>query len=218
MIKERLKRTTCTVAFLGMAFGASAQEADSGNRAIALGDSTQTTASQAIPDGAAFGSVMEYQGYDGGWGRELNFRYKYVLVDFDNLSGETNSTITENSGWNIIAGGNYRQWFGKWFYVEGSAGLDYFHRTIETRVAYSTTRAPPNNFGASGSATKYTYQKDKNGEFGLFVNPRVGVKLFNFKSGGSMGLTASYRRDFLKFKFKKANTTDYFTVGIAFNG
>lgn len=57
-------------------------------------------------------------------------------------------------------------------------------------------------------------EEEKNGEFGLFLTPRLGVKLFNI-GGDYLSLVGGYRWDFNEFKFKKEYTRDYFTIGLS---
>lgn len=206
-----LKRMALLAIGLGLHLGMNAQE-----NLTALADTTGTKSTQQ-PTGSSGGGLLEYLGIDNGFGMGLNFRIKYVMVGYGYTSGKTDTYITENNGWNISAGGDYQHWLGKWFYVEGAAGLGYFHGKTKTREESGEER-----YYSQGSYhTRPTYETKthKNGEVGLFINPRIGIKLFNSKKGnGSWALTASYRWNFLKFKFKKGYINDYFTVGLAFNG
>ena len=54
------------------------------------------------------------------------------------------------------------------------------------------------------------WDETSDGNFGLFVTPRVGLVL-----GKSIALTAGYEWNFLDFKFDKEHRSDYFTVGLS---
>lgn len=212
-----LKRVALLATGLGLSLGINAQNNLLGSTG-AITNKTDTTGISAPqqPKEQLNSFIAEYVGIDGGWGYGMSIRLKHVMVGYDFLFGETNSTVTENNAWNISAGGNYRHWLGKRFFMEGTAGLGYFHNTLEYKVASGTETYYI--FGKPYSRTKYTSEKNKNGEIGLFINPRIGIKLFNFtKAGLSCALTVSYRWNFLKFKFKKEYTQDYFTVGLSLN-
>ena len=76
-------------------------------------------------------------------------------------------------------------------YIEGSAGVQYTHAKMQLK----------------GEDAK------SDGNFGLFVTPKVGVKLFTWDET-IWGVQAGYRWDFAEFKFSKEYTADYFTIGI----
>ena len=57
--------------------------------------------------------------------------------------------------------------------------------------------------------SKTTDDKASDSNLGLFITPRLGIKLFN-----NCTLVAGYRWDIDEFKFKKEYTVDYFTLGL----
>lgn len=135
------------------------------------------------------GITFEYAGYDGGWGMGFTMNILHVELGYQLLDGETNEYLKTNEGWKVGLGGSYRYWFNKYIWVQGSVGVLYAHSTIEYDGA----------------------DKEKEGNFGLYANPRIGLNIYS-----GICITASYRWDFNKFKFSKDYTDDYFTVGLAF--
>ncbi len=154
------------------------------------------------------GAGIEYVALKEGFGLNYNAVVKHVLVDFSFGFGKTESPIIGNFSYNIGLGGNYRHWIGNVFYVEGRAGVAYYHSKIEmTEKTYLRTDTTPSGMRID----KYDYSTKvlKNGDFGLFVSPRIGVKLFN-----GLAISAGYRWNFLDFKFKEGYISDYFSVGV----
>lgn len=130
----------------------------------------------------------------GGFG--FNLIVDNFLINFKTIMGDTDSYVTKNESWGIGLGGNRRYWLTKFFFVEGQAGVEYVHTSLEYKVDKNKTT------------------KDSNGDLGLFVTPRIGIKLGKFL-GSQIGIVAGYRCDFAKFKFNKEYTSDYFTVGFS---
>ena len=126
------------------------------------------------------GFGAEYQGIDGGFGMGFNLIYNHVMVGFSWLWGDTNDTVTKNDGWRVSLGYNYRYWLGKAVFIEGTAGFEYCHVSTEykTQSTSGTRNSIPLAQQLSGSnRPKTEIRKDSNGDFGLFLYPRVGVKL-----------------------------------------
>ena len=69
----------------------------------------------------------------------------------------------------------------------------------------------PNCFGSF--EVEYGEDKESDGNLGLFVTPKIGLRLFTWDEI-DWGIQAGYRWDFQEFKFSKAYTADYFTIGI----
>lgn len=137
------------------------------------------------------GAGIDYQSIENGYGIGLNFAFKYLLVDLS--FGSADNDYIDVSSWSAGIGGQYRYWFNKWLYIEGRAGVQYLHATAKVKEGD---------------------EKESNGDFGLFLTPRLGVKLFKLGSD-YLSLVGGYRWDFNKFKFKKEYTSDYFTIGLS---
>lgn len=137
------------------------------------------------------GVSVEYQAIENSFAAGFNIVYNHFALCLSMMEGDTNSYVTKNSGWRAGLGYNYRYWLNKSIYVEGTAGVQYSHSKIEYQ----------DEEGESG------------GNLGLFATPKVGVKLFTW-GDYTWGIQAGYRWDFNKFKFSKAYTADYFTIGI----
>lgn len=155
---------------------------------------------------------VDYLGLDGGSGLGLNLSVGHVVLTGGLTFGDKPEGITENEGWNIGLGYGYRYWLGKSLFVEGQVGAAYYHGTIKYRYVSDTQ----GHYGVSGryyTTNTYATEKETSSEFGAFLTPRVGLKLFKFKDQ-KIGLVAGYRWDFVKFKFDKEHTADYFTIGI----
>lgn len=188
--------------------------------AILLGVSVSVAAQEKIEEKNASqteipGNIVvdaEYQAIDGGSGYGLNIscggKNGGLVLKGAITSGKTNSDITKNEGWNIGIGYGYRYWFNKMFFVEGQAGVGYYHGTVEMRYEDGVNDHYSVALGHY-TTTKYSKKKDSNGEFGCFFQPRIGV---NIAKG--YGLFAGYNWDFIKFKFNKDYTSDYFSVGM----
>lgn len=137
------------------------------------------------------GISIEYQAIENAFAAGFNIVYNHVAFCLSMVEGDTNSYVTKNSGWRAGLGYNQRYWLNKFLYVEGTAGVEYSHSKVEYK----------DEDGESG------------GNIGLFVTPKIGVKLFNWDDT-DWGIQAGYRWDFNEFKFSKAYTADYFTIGI----
>ncbi len=137
------------------------------------------------------GAGIDYQSIENGYGIGLNFAFKYLLVDLS--FGSADNDYIDVSSWSAGIGGQYRYWFNKWLYIEGRAGVQYLHATAKVKEGD---------------------EKESNGDFGLFLTPLLGVKLFKLGSD-YLSLVGGYRWDFNKFKFKKEYTSDYFTIGLS---
>ena len=137
------------------------------------------------------GTGVDYMAIEEGFGIGLNFAFDYLLIDLS--FGSADNDYIDVSTWSAGLGGQYRYWFNKWLYIEGRAGVQYLHATAKIK---------------GGD------EEEKNVEFGLFLTPRLGVKLFNI-GGDYLSLVGGYRWDFNEFKFKKDYTRDYFTIGLS---
>lgn len=142
------------------------------------------------------GFDLSYLAVENGFGLGFSMIFNYVVVNFSGIIGDTDKYITKNNAWRAGIGGNYRYWFVNFLYAEGQAGVEYSHASIEYKI------------------DKNNKEKDSDGNVGLFVTPRIGLKLFKLWDI-DWGITAGYRWDFNKFKFDKDHTDKYFTIGIS---
>lgn len=137
------------------------------------------------------GGGIDYMGVDDGYGIGINYALNYFLLDFNYVSQEND--YLESSCYTIGLGGQYRYWFNKILFIEGRAGLYYRYGTVELKLEE---------------------EKESDGNLGMFITPRVGLRLFKV-ANSDLALVAGYRWDFNEFKFNKENTVDYFTVGLS---
>lgn len=142
------------------------------------------------------GCSFDYLGIEDAFGLSYNLIFNHLLLNFRMVSGDTNSVVTSNEAWSAGVGYNYRYWLAKSLYLEGQAGVEYAHATLEYKDSNRKT------------------VKDSNGDFGLFLSPRIGLNLFKLWDC-DWGVVAGYRWDFNKFKFSKEYTSDYFTIGLS---
>lgn len=137
------------------------------------------------------GGGVDYLVIEDGFGLGLNMAFKHLLIDLTYASqGDNNYDL---SAYTIGIGGQYRYWFNKSLYIEGRAGVQFRHASVELK-----------DYDEKASSDK----------FGLFITPRIGLKLFKI-GGNDLSLVAGYRWDFNEFKFKKDYISDYFTIGLA---
>lgn len=194
-----MRKILVAMCALSLALGAKAQKVveDDVNRT----ETTTTDTSHGTDSEVNYmnsGTNIEYYGIDGGFGMGFDCIFNYLMFTGSFRSGETNSIVTENSAWSAGIGGHNRYWIGKRFYIEGNAGVEYVHATMKTKVY----------------TKKYETEKASDGDFALFLHPHIGLRLFKL-FGAECGITAGYRWEFVKFKFSKEYTNDFFTVGIA---
>lgn len=160
---------------------------------------------------------FDYLAVEDGFGIGMNLVINRFFVALAMSYGTKDSdSFRDQSSWHIGLGYNYRHYFAKSFFIEGRAGVGYYHGSYEYKVSASNlTRANsvPSQHGKNNTSST-TWKKESNGEFGMFISPRIGIRLFELW-GNDLNLVAGYRWDFNKFKFSKEYTNDYFTVGIA---
>lgn len=154
----------------------------------------------------------DYQAIDGGFGLGFNVIVNHFVFTGAFTEGQTNADITENNGWNIGVGYSHRYWLGKQLYIEGQAGVGYYHGSMKIKYVSGTKNNSSPTLGHYTTNT-YSYKTESNGDFGMFLTPRIGLKLLKVKDT-EWGVVAGYRWDFIKFKFNKDYTADYFTIGV----
>ncbi|MBR1879409.1 MAG: hypothetical protein IJ804_01440 [Prevotella sp.] len=138
---------------------------------------------------------ISYQAIENGFGLGMTWVFNHIVLNGSMISGETNSYIKKNEGWRIGLGLNYRHWLANFLFIEGQAGVEYTHGTVEIKVSKNET------------------SENSEGNFGMFLTPRVGLKALKI-AGTDWGVVAGYRWDFNKFKFDKDYTAKYFTIGL----
>ena len=135
------------------------------------------------------GLTFEYQAVEDAFG----FGATLVADNFTLNGGWVESDYdkyVKSSAWRIGAGYNYRIWLNSSLFIDGAVGVQYTHAKVE-----------------------YGEDKERDGNLGLFVTPKIGLRLFTWDEI-DWGIQAGYRWDFQEFKFSKAYTADYFTIGI----
>ncbi|MCC8114135.1 MAG: hypothetical protein LIP03_09125 [Bacteroidales bacterium] len=144
-----------------------------------------------------------------GWGLGLAIEGKYFMIEGNMNNGKTSGDIKKNESWSVGLGLHHRWWIGgDIFYIEGSLGPQYVHSTLEYRVETgSSSHTTPSGV----TVTKHTYDtKDDGGsDFGWFITPRIGVRLYK-----DWCLTAGFRMESSKFKFSKDYRAEWVTVGL----
>lgn len=202
-----MKRIIVAVCALCLALsGAKAQKVLKDN----INGETAPATTTGNGSGDDYGDVMNggisfgYQALDGGYGMEFNMVFNHLMLTGSLISGETNNYVTKNDGWRAGLGYNYRYWLGKSVFIEGAVGIEYSHASVEVKTYTGTSK--------TGRA-QYETAKASDGNWGLFLYPRIGTRLFKI-ADVDYGLYAGYRWDFNEFKFSKEYTADYFTVGI----
>ena len=180
-------------AFMATAFlfGASAQTVITNDYGSPITGADGQSVSDSDDEREVGSFDLSYQAISGGFGMGITWVFNYLVINASFLSGDTDKYIEKNEGWRAGIGANYRHWLADFIYIEGQAGVEYSHSTIKMKGG----------------------DKNSDGDVGLFVTPRVGIPFLNI-ANTKWGIVAGYRWDFNKFKFKKENTDDYFTIGI----
>lgn len=172
-------------------FGANAQTVITNDYGSPVTGADGQQVSDNDDERAKGGIDISYQAVDGGFGMGFSMVFNYLVFNVSWISGDTDKYIEKNEGWRAGVGLNYRHWLTDFLYIEGQAGVEYSHATLKMKGG----------------------DKNSDGDFGMFVTPRVGVPLLNI-ADAKWGIVAGYRWDFNKFKFSKEYTADYFTIGI----
>ena len=143
-------------------------------------------------DGKAGGVDIQYHAIENGWGVGLNWVAQYLVFGFDYYFGKTGGGVRTNMGMEIYLGGNYRYYVTENFYVEGRIIGGYYQWDIKF----------DRNVGAEDQSIKEAF---------IGLSPRAGLKF------GKVAISAGYRWDWIKMKFKKENCLDRFNVGLTFD-
>lgn len=132
---------------------------------------------------------ISYHAIEHGWGLSLDMIMNYFVFGFGMYWGEKGGYLSSNDGFEIYIGGNYRYRFTKNLFFDARILGGYYAWTIKSK-------------GSGG-----VDNKTKEGFIGL--SPMVGAQF------GKVVISAGYRWDWVKFKFKKENCLDRFTASLA---
>lgn len=155
---------------------------------------TETTERQTASNDNLRRVSLEYSFPKSLFGVGGHFTWKYFTASADVFSDNDNK---DNFVLCVMAGFDYRYWFlpGR-AYVEGQIGpfWNLYHSEYETEDGMK--------------------ESENSSKFGLRINPRVGVRVFNT---GKIGwhLMAGYTWDAVDLKFSENYLLDYFSIGIA---
>lgn len=152
--------------------------------------SSSTTTSVLKPQKQEAAADVQYHAIDNGWGIGISGGGSYFLFGYDYYFGKTNELISSNIGMEIYAGGNYRYHITDYFYLEGRIFAGYYQWDTK--------------FKGKG----YDIDDIKVREAFIGVSPRAGLR---YKR---VAISAGYRWDWVKFKFRKENCTDRFNIGL----
>ena len=67
---------------------------------------------------------FDYQFLDGGYGLGIGLAWKHLLLNYSLKSGETQSPVTENSGWDVGIGAHYRFWYKNLLFLDCVSLID----------------------------------------------------------------------------------------------
>lgn len=195
-MKRILSLAVLAIAFIISANAQTAYANDNNSQAKIEDGQSVITNSDDKNEKSRSGMDFSYHAVENGFGLGFSMIFDYVVLNFSSISGDTDKYITKNDAWRAGLGGNYRYWIANFIYAEGQAGIEYSHASLEYKIDSKNKK------------------KESDGNIGLFVTPRIGLKLFKLWDI-DWGVTAGYRWDFNKFKFDKEHTDDYFTIGIS---
>lgn len=136
------------------------------------------------------GVEFAYEAVENGWGLGLNWTVSYFVFGYDFLEGKKGDSFSRNDGYEIFIGGNYRYHLADFFYIEGRIIAGYYHWKTEFK------------------AKDYKDLNNSADEAFFGISPRAGLK---YKK---VAISAGYRWDWIKMKFKKENCLDRFTIGL----
>lgn len=133
---------------------------------------------------------VHYHAIDNGWGIGTSFS-RYFLFGFDYYFGKKSEGMSSNMGFEVYAGGDYRYHITEYFYLEGRIFAGYYE--------WNTSFNKVKGYGMEDIKVKEAF---------LGVSPRAGLR---YKR---VAISAGYRWDWVKFKFKKENCLDRFNIGL----
>lgn len=138
------------------------------------------------------GVEFAYEAVENGWGLGMNWTISYFVFGYDFLEGKKGDSFSRNDGYEIFIGGNYRYHLADFFYIEGRIIAGYYHWKTEYK------------------AKGYKDLNNSVDEAFFGISPRAGIKI------KKVAISAGYRWDWIKMKFKKENCLDRFTIGLTF--
>ena len=136
---------------------------------------------------------VQYHAIDNGWGIGVSGGGSYFLFGYDYYFGKESEGMSSNMGMEIYAGGNYRYHITEYIYLEGRIFAGYYQ--WDTKF---------------NKVKGYSIDDIKVREAFLGISPRAGLR---YKK---VAISAGYRWDWVKFKFKKENCLDRFNIGLTF--
>ena len=136
------------------------------------------------------GVALSYHAIEDGWGLGMDMVMGYFVLGYGMYFGDKGDYLSTNDGYEIYLGGNYRYFFTKNLYFDARVLGGYYSWTSKMK----------------GKGAEE--EKVREGFVGL--SPLVGLQF------GNVAITAGYRWDWVKFKFKKENCLDRFTAGISY--
>ena len=198
MKTKKLKLALSILAMMLTASTASAQDIVQDyetDKSISISSSSMSPAQEDNTPQINMGFGIDYLAVEKATGVGIHYVIKNVGVGVSFIFGETEGEISSNIIGRVDIGYNPQYWFNKNFFVEGYIGVGYWSGTISGHDPYNNVHFEEN--------TKCGF---------LTMTPRIGLAV-NIGKGG-LALKAGYRWDFTKFKFKKENQADYFTIGL----
>lgn len=136
------------------------------------------------------GYEIAYEAVENGWGIGMNGTISYFVFGYDLLERKRGDYFSSNDGYEIYIGGNYRYHLADFFYIEGRIIAGYYHWKTEYK------------------AKDYKEFNNSVDEAFFGISPRAGIKI------KKVAISAGYRWDWIKMKFKKENCLDRFTIGL----
>lgn len=133
--------------------------------------------------------AVNYHAIKDGWGISMDMVMSYFVLGYGMYWGDKGDYLSTNDGFEIYIGGNYRYHLTKNLFFDARVLGGYYSWTSKMK----------------GSSAKE--EKIKEGFVG--ISPLVGLQF------GKVVITAGYRWDWVKFKFKKENCLDRFTAGVS---
>lgn len=155
---------------------------------------------------------LAYMGVEKGWGLDWKLAYKYIYLGFSFFDGETNDDVTENSYWRVGGGAQYRQYLAGGLYLQGNLGIYYLHNKLKYKAG--TEYRHHTILGQDKTYPVTIWEESSDGCAALSIRPIAGYA-FLAKSGAKFTIFGGYEWNFSKFKFDKAHTIDWWTVGFS---
>lgn len=202
MKTKKMKLALSILAMMLTASTASAQDIVQDyetDKSISISSSSMSPAQEDNTPQINMGFGIDYMAVEKATGVGVHGVIKNVGFGLSYIFGETGGGVSSNLIARVDIGYNPQYWFNKYFFIDGYIGVGYWSGTIS---------------GHYQSNKKYEHFEEKTNCGFLTLTPRIGLA-FNIGKG-AIALKAGYRWDFTKFKFKKENQSDYFTIGLGY--